>query len=53
MYILPEFQQEYNDKIALGKKYLQNKKIVVAPKRWFGDNNINTADLIPTSWIKL
>lgn len=28
-------------------------KIVIAPKNWFKDNNINTDDLIPENWIKL
>jgi hypothetical protein len=29
------------------------KKIVIAPKRWFRDQSINTNDLIPESWIRL
>lgn len=28
-------------------------KIVVAPKKWFADESINTSDLIPVSWIRL
>jgi len=28
-------------------------KIVVAPKRWFKDQSINTADLIPDAWVCL
>ena len=28
-------------------------KIVIAPKRWFKDENVNTKDLIPESWIKI
>lgn len=28
-------------------------KIVLAPKRWFANQNINTKDLIPESWIKI
>jgi len=29
------------------------EKIVVAPKRWFLDRSINTADLIPPGWITI
>jgi hypothetical protein len=29
MYILPEFQKEYEEKIDLGKQYINNKKIVI------------------------
>lgn len=31
------------------------KKVVVAPKLWYNDNNLNnqTVDLIPTSWVRL
>lgn len=29
MFILPEFKKEHEDKIELGKKYLDNKKIVI------------------------
>lgn len=28
-------------------------KIVVAPKKWFNDESINTTDLIPQKWIKI
>ena len=28
-------------------------KIVIAPKKWFGDSSINTNDIIPSSWIRL
>jgi len=28
-------------------------KIVVAPKKWFTNNNMNTDDLIPRSWLRL
>ena len=28
-------------------------KLVIAPKKWFKLNSINTKDLIPTSWIQL
>jgi hypothetical protein len=28
-------------------------KIIVAPKRWFNDPNIDTSDLIPENWIKI
>lgn len=27
-------------------------KIVVAPKNWFGNNDIDTTDILPSSWIK-
>jgi hypothetical protein len=29
------------------------EKVVIAPKQWFTDNNINTADLIPSNWIRI
>lgn len=29
------------------------KKVVVAPKVWFSDPNIDTSDLIPASWVRL
>jgi hypothetical protein len=29
------------------------KKIVVAPKVWFSDSNIDTSDLIPADWTRL
>lgn len=28
-------------------------KIVIAPRKWFADNNRNTKDLLPEKWIKL
>jgi len=28
-------------------------KIVIAPKRWFADASIHTADLIPSNWIRM
>lgn len=28
-------------------------KMVVAPKQWFGDSNIDTSDLIPDDWIRI
>jgi len=28
-------------------------KIVIAPKRWFTDEKINTTDIIPDSWIRI
>lgn len=28
-------------------------KIVIAPKKWFNDESINTKDLIPEDWIKI
>jgi len=28
-------------------------KIVVAPKRWFADESMDTSDLLPESWVKL
>lgn len=31
---------------------MSNNKIVIAPKKWF-DKNLNTADLIPGSWIRI
>ncbi|MDI1256467.1 MAG: alpha-1,2-fucosyltransferase [Flavobacterium sp.] len=29
------------------------KKIVVAPKKWFNDDTVNTKDIIPESWISI
>ena len=29
------------------------EKIVIAPKRWFNRDEINTSDLIPDSWIRI
>ena len=28
-------------------------KIVIAPKQWFTDTNINTTDLTPDDWIRI
>lgn len=28
-------------------------KIVIVPKQWFGDNSINSDDLIPKNWIRI
>lgn len=28
-------------------------KVVIAPKRWFNDGNIDTKDLIPSAWVRL
>ena len=30
-----------------------SQKIVIAPKKWFRDPNINTCDLIPKTWIRI
>lgn len=30
-----------------------DSKVVVAPKQWFTDNNINTSDLISKNWIRI
>jgi len=30
-----------------------DNKIVITPKQWFTDENINTNDLIPNNWIKI
>jgi hypothetical protein len=30
-----------------------DSKIVVAPKRWFKEQNVQTEDLIPNSWVRL
>lgn len=32
---------------------VHNEKIVIAPKIWFKDTEINTNDLIPESWIRM
>jgi hypothetical protein len=32
---------------------INKNKIIISPKNWFVNNNINTKDLIPDSWIKL
>lgn len=29
------------------------KKIVIAPKKWFADKNLNTKDLLPESWVNI
>lgn len=29
------------------------KKVVIAPKYWFGDKSIDTSDLIPEEWIRI
>ena len=29
------------------------KKIVIAPKRWFNDVKLDTTDLIPENWIRI
>lgn len=29
------------------------EKIIICPKQWFGDESINTSDLIPESWIRI
>ncbi len=31
----------------------KKNKIVISPKKWFLDENINTVDLIPQNWIKI
>jgi len=31
----------------------QDEKIVVAPKKWFNDSEINTTDLVPQDWVRL
>ena len=28
-------------------------KIVIAPKHWFNDETIDTADLIPSDWLRI
>ena len=30
-----------------------NNKVVIAPKKWFNNASLNTADLIPQGWIKM
>ena len=32
---------------------LNDKKIVIAPKKWFADDSINACDLLPDTWLKL
>lgn len=29
------------------------KKIIIAPEKWFNDSTINTKDIIPASWLKM
>jgi len=30
-----------------------NKKVVIAPKKWFNDPLCNTTDVIPVNWTQL
>ncbi len=30
-----------------------SEKIIIAPKQWFKDKNINTNDLIPSNWLRI
>lgn len=30
-----------------------DKKVIIAPKRWFADQRINTDDLVPNQWIRI
>jgi hypothetical protein len=30
-----------------------SEKIIIAPRQWFNDPSINTADLIPSSWLRM
>ena len=31
----------------------RSDKMVICPKKWFGDSSINTNDLIPETWIRI